>query len=60
MTKIHFADVGGVSCRCQAPGGVRQVAYGGQCLDCGMWDVVCGRWRAAYDGRIMTLVDIID
>jgi hypothetical protein len=29
--------LGGISCRRQAPGGVRQVAYGGQCLAGGIW-----------------------
>jgi len=51
--------VGGVSYRRQAPGGLRQMAYGGQCLAGGMWHVVWGRWRAAYGSRIMTSVDII-
>jgi len=50
---------GGVSCRHQAPGGMRQVAYVGQWLVGGMWQVVCGTWWAAYDGWIMTSVDII-
>jgi len=33
-----------LSCRRQAPGGVRQVAGG-------RWQVAGGGWRAAYDGR---------
>jgi hypothetical protein len=40
-----------LSSRSQPPGGVRQVAYGGQCLAGGMWHQVCGRWRVAYGVR---------
>ena len=36
--------------RCQAPGGVRQVASGGQCFAGAVWCVVWGRWRAVYGG----------
>jgi hypothetical protein len=50
-TLLHARSRDLLSCRSQAPGGVRQVAYGGQCLAGGMWRVVCGRWRAAYGGR---------
>jgi len=48
---LHARSSDLLSCRSQAPGGVRQVAYGGQCLAGSMWRVVCGRWRAAYGGR---------
>jgi hypothetical protein len=58
-TLLHARPRDLQSGRRQASGGVRQVAYGGQCLAGGMWHVVCGRWRAAYGGRIMTSVDII-
>ena len=56
---LHAWSRGLLSCRSQPPGGVRQVAYGGQCLAGGTWHVLCGRWRAENDGRIMTSVDII-
>jgi len=58
-TLLHAWSRDLLRCRRQAPGGVRHVAYGGQCLAGGMWHVVCGRLRAAYDGRIMTSVNII-
>jgi len=48
---LHAQSRDFLSCRSQAPGGVRQVAYGGQCLAGGMWHVVWGRWRVAYGGR---------
>jgi hypothetical protein len=50
-TLLHARSRDLLSCRCQAPEGVKQVAYGGQCLAGGMWCVVCGRCRAAYGGR---------
>jgi hypothetical protein len=50
-TLLHARSRDLLSCRSQAAGGVRQVAYGGQCLAGGIWRVVCGRWRAAYGGR---------
>jgi len=40
-----------LSCRSQVLGGMKQVAYGGQCLAGSMWHVVCGRWRATYGGQ---------
>ena len=60
-----------LSCRRQAPGGARQVAYGGLCWEggvwsvaCGVWRVACGRRRVAGGGRrmvaeIVTSVDIL-
>jgi len=45
------------SCRRQAPGGMRQVAYGGQFLEGGVWRVACDGLRMVAE--IMTSVDII-
>jgi len=41
----------GMSNRCQAAGGVRQVEYGEQCVAAGMWCLACGWWWVAYGSR---------
>jgi len=48
---LHARSGDLLSCRRQAPGGVRLVTYGGQCLVGSGWRVACGRWQAEYDGR---------
>jgi len=55
---------GGIRCRCQPAGGVRQVEYGGQCLAESMWQAACGVWSVAHGrqrmvAKIMSSVDII-
>jgi hypothetical protein len=52
-TLLHARSRDLLSCRSQAPGGVMQVVYGGQCLASGMWRVVCGRWRVPYGGQCL-------
>jgi len=55
---LHARSRDLVGCRRQAPGGIRLMVYGRQCLagcrwhaGCGMWHAVCGRWQAAYGGQ---------
>jgi len=48
-----------LSCRRQAPGGVRLVAYGGQCLAGSVWHWRVAGGRQRMVAEIMTLVDII-
>jgi len=61
---LHARSRDLLSCRRQAPGGVRLVAYGGQCLVGGGRRVACGVWRVPGARRrmlaeIITSVDII-
>jgi hypothetical protein len=54
---LHAGSRDLLSCRRQAPGGVRLVAYGRQWLVGGVWYVADGGWRMVAE--IMTSVDII-
>jgi len=44
---LHARSRNWLSCRRQAPGGVRLVGYGRQCLAGGVWRVACGVWQVA-------------
>jgi hypothetical protein len=54
---LHAQSRDLLSCRRQAPGGMRLVGYGGQCLVGGVWCVAGGRRRILAE--IMMLVNII-